>query len=462
MMTYANDVPDLATDEALRADAEVMSAQTITLSPEILDRACDLSQAVRSNEQWQAYQNAIALFGFQEWLAERGIDITAELGNCSVYGGAIAGLLSGVCQLQVNDIRVCLLPISSLTEDWIAVPRATLELEAYIPQLFIGIEVREERQQVIIWGSLRLNTLTAHQASSLDEIPTDADWTYCIPRQWFNADPDAILLYLRCLAANAIPTRPVCPSPQRNLETFQSNLPLLRHRLQSFEQAIWKLLSWSQASLVLENLALAKALLSKAPINASNWFQNQLDNLAQSFNWQLLPPLTALRGGDMRQENQAAGAVVGQTNLENFSPDLRSSVEQFEDVVSELSMSELEVPSYARATMLDLPFGEHEVRLYVIIWDSSTLSQPQEWSLTAILGIVPDTSLPETIHLIIADETEQLDEQHILAPTAESYLCSKVIGDWRELFWITIDVEGCESLTLPPFTYFPTTEPTTD
>ncbi|NEP44610.1 MAG: DUF1822 family protein, partial [Okeania sp. SIO2H7] len=214
MMTYTNDF-DSITDEALLADAECVppvsdpfqtQSQTITLSSELLDRARNLCQTIRPAEQWQAYQNAIALLGVQQWLAEREMDISTEMrtevNTCSVYGGAIAGLLSGVGQLTINGLQVGLIPIGSLTDDWIAIPRAMLELDDYVPQLFIGIDVREERQQVTIWGSLRLDTLqTLLSASTLD---TDQDWTYRIPQQWFTPDPDAILLYLRCLDVDAL------------------------------------------------------------------------------------------------------------------------------------------------------------------------------------------------------------------------------------------------------------------
>ena len=209
-MTYADDLPDVSTEQSLRADAELFSTQTITLSVDHLERARTLSQSVRSPERWQAYQNAIALFGVQQWLAERGIDIASTLEQCSVYGGAIAGLLSGVCTLSVNDFKLCVLPIGSLTDEWISVPRASLELDPYVPHCFVGVDVREELNQVTVWGSLRIDTLQARlQATGLE---TDVNWTYRIPQQWFNPEPNALLLSLRCLDSAAIaPTAMITP-----------------------------------------------------------------------------------------------------------------------------------------------------------------------------------------------------------------------------------------------------------
>ena len=449
MMTYANDLPDLASDDALQADAEPASFDTVTLTADLVERARVLSQTVRPAERWQAYQNAIALFGFQHWLLAQGIDIADGLEQCSVYGGAIAGLLSGVCQLQVRDFSVCLLPIGSVTDDWIAIPRATLELEPYVPQLFIGLDVREECHQVRIWGSLRLDALRVNQATT-PELSTDADWTYRVPRSWFTPDSSALLLYLRCLESAAIPFSPVTSASPQAIATFEANIPVLRHRLQSFERSLWKLLPWSQASLLLSHPHLAQALLSPAApvsnslasplqetINVAQWLQGRLDDLARSLNWQLLPLLNVgLRG--IEAANQT-----------------RSSIEQFEDVVSVLGSTELMIPSHAQGGCLDLPFGEHQVRLYTIAWDASTPDSPEEWAIVAILGLVPDTPPPASISLQICDESQVLYNQTVSEPTAESYLFSQVVGDWPERFWLTVDVANHESLTLPPFGFYP-------
>lgn len=463
MMTYADDFSDVSTEQSLRADAELFSAQTITLSMDHLDRARTLSQAVRPPEQWQAYQNAIALFGVQQWLAERGIDISSTIEQCSVYGGAIAGLLNGVCSLPVNDFNLCLLPMGSLTDEWISVPRASLELSHYVPHCFVGVDVREELNQVTVWGSLRFDTLQTHLQTT--GIETDANWTYRIPQQWFNPDPNALLLSLRCLESSAIAPTVVIPPPSFNRPVIDANIPVLRPRLQSSPRPLWKLLNWNQVAPLLAESTLADSLLGTAneestnrAMNLGQWLQGQLDGLAQSLNWTLLPPVVgAMRGTGSR------------------SP-MRSSVEQFEDVINTLERQGVAIPAQARGGYLDIPFGTEQVRLYVVTWDSAALSldrpglaspalggferespspenETPQWSLLTVLGPSPEQPLPNLMSLQIRDEHEVLDSQTLALSTVDTYLYSQVQGDINELFWVTIDVDHQESLTLPPFTF---------
>ena len=193
-------------------------------------------------------------------------------------------------------------------------------------------------------------------------------------------------------------------------------------------------------------------------MNLGQWLQGQLDGLAQSLNWTLLPPVA----GAMRS--------TGSRSL------MRSSVEQFEDVINTLERQGVVIPAQARGGYLDIPFGTEQVRLYVVTWDSAALSfdslglaspalgssdleyqaseeAPPQWSLLTVLGPSPQQTAPNLISLQIRDEHEVLDHQTLALSTVDTYLYSQVQGDINELFWVTIDVDHQASLTLPPFTF---------
>lgn len=455
MTTYPN-ASDIAAPQFLQADAEQLTDQTVTLLPDGVDRAQLVSQMVRPAERWQAYQNAIALFGFQQWLAERGIEIADTIEASSVYDRAIAGLLSGVCQLHIGSFHICLVPFGSLTDDYVAVPRAALELEDYIPHLFIGVEVQEELNRVTCWGCLHLDTLRDRIHAHPNQDPTvdptleaDDNWTYPIPRQWFHPDPNTVLLYLRCLEASAICRTPILPAVQSNPATLQANLDILRSRFQTSPRPLWKLLPWTQAIALHQHPFLALALLhpahpaSRSPrptnpvVNVGHWLQGQLDHLAQTLNWTLLPPLTP--------DWQGAGAFR----------QVRPALDQFEAILQNLSLQGIGVPPHARGGYIDLPINHQQVRLYAITWDSSTVQEPSEWTLLLALGAPPDQPLPPALALQIQDEHQVLDRQSLTPRTTNTVLFSAVRGSWDEQFWVTLEAAGGPSMVLPPFGFNP-------
>ena len=50
-------------------DFEPLATESVNLSPEVVDQAVALSLNIPNEErQWQTYLNALALFGFEEWL----------------------------------------------------------------------------------------------------------------------------------------------------------------------------------------------------------------------------------------------------------------------------------------------------------------------------------------------------------------------------------------------------------
>ncbi len=432
------------TEDSLALEAETQSPNLIVLSEEDLERAVAQTETLRPAEGWQAHLNAIAWVGFQQWLSERGIAV--ENPACSVTRPEVAGLLSAVCSLEVNGFRLCLIPAGSLDDEAVTIPRAALELAAFVPQLLVLVDVREEVGQVDVQGCLRYDQMRAHIAALPEELTAHRDWTYTIPRTWFDLDPDALLLYLRCLPPEALASGSVAsgsvaiaPPTLPSVAQVQETLSTLAGRLQS-QVPIWKLLTWEQAAVVLTQPELGRSLLpspspgpvAQAVVNVRQWFQDSVQ-IPQDQDWRLLPPLSRLQEAtSMRYA--------------------RSPVEQFEDIVTTISQSGTPIPSQARAAYRDLTWETVSVRLYAITWDLSTASD-QAWCLLLLLGPQPNRELPAGITLRISDDIQVLDQQTLSETGPDAYLFSQVVGEWREQFQVTVNLTNGAEITLPPFTY---------
>jgi len=428
------------TEESMALDAEIYPPNIIVLSHEDIARAVTQTETIRPAEGWQAYLNAIAWVGVQQWLSERGLEI--ETARCSVTRPEVSGLLGAVCNLKVNDFHLCLVPASGLDKETVAIPRAAMELTAFAPQIFVLVDVWEEAGRIAVQGCLRYDHLSARIAELSEGLPKNSDWTYSAPRTWFDTSPDSLLLYLRCLPHETLPqAAAIAPPVLPSVAQVQDTLSTLSNRLQSMVP-VWKLLTWQQAAVVLSQPELGQLLLSspapdlveQAATNVRQWFQDSVDQVTQDHKWQLLPPLSRLQEATSMRYS-------------------RSPVEQFEDIVTTLSQSGTSIPSQARAAYRDLSWQAVSVRLYAITWDLSPITPDEAWCLLLLLGPQPNRKLPVGITLRVSDDMQVLDEQTLVETGPDAYLFSQVIGEWHEQFQVTVNLTNGAEITLPPFTY---------
>lgn len=232
-------------------DAVLLSPAGILLSPDQVKQAVQLSQAITEEaQQWQAYLNALALVGFEQWLAERAVHLSVR--RVPSFGGQLQPQTSSaaIAQLQVGPFTLGLVALSSLSDPWVAIPRAVITQPESLPHFYVLVAVWEEQAQVEVCRYLRRDQLIRHdQRTPRYSGETSTDW---LPLDWFEPDPDGLLLDLRCLDPAAIPELVTPTPPGRTMSPA---------------------------------------------INAGLWLQGRLDELARTLSWVLLPPLptTALR-----------------------------------------------------------------------------------------------------------------------------------------------------------------------
>ncbi|MGF1518952.1 MAG: DUF1822 family protein [Nodosilinea sp.] len=371
-----------------------LRATTVTLSTEAVNWAAQMGEQVPEGaHQWPTFLRAMALQGLQQWLEAGALDLALYYDTQQPPTPSING--------RVGDYRLCLVTQGSLSDDEVTIPASTVQDETNFAHLYILAEVQEEVDQVTILAGLRRDRLlTQQQTLGLTPQP---DGTYRIPIHCFDTTPEDVLLYLTCLNPAQI------SGPQaRGAETAPA-API----------------AVSQTS--------PHPVQTRDPINVGRWLLNQLDAVADSLAWTLMPPLST------------ANAI----RL------LRSPVEQLEDILRQLQPAGVTVPPTARGAYTDLqqtvglPF-----RLYALTW---TLFEPRppEWTLFLFLGPAPGEQLPPGTRLIVRDATTILAEQALSQINENGFLYAQAIGTWNEAFTATVELPNGNTLNWPPFVFQP-------
>jgi hypothetical protein len=445
---------NIETDNLL-LDFESFSATGIELTPQQIGQAAVLSdRIIDTEEQWQTYLNALALFGFQTWLEERDNSLVMDTSNCSLMQPSLANYINGVFNLTIGEYKLCLLTNGVAIDEFISIDRALIELPEYTPHLYIVVNVIEERSEVEIASFIPYNELIQRRQTA--NLTADADWTYQIPLAWFHAQPDDILLYLRCLepSAIALPTPIAVNIQPSDLESLipqlQSGIPLP------------EILTWERAIPILSNPSLLQWLyelqttqpttrdalntlgdrlsdtiagVTQTAINVRAWLNDELDALAQ-LAWTLLPA--------------PAYAPSGLRDLEVLNRE--SPAAEFEAIITQLRNSGEDIPTEARGAFHDFSLGSQGMRLFALIWEVSETEVP-EWSLLIVLGARVNNYLPQGSKLEVREGDTVLDEKIIAEDTADSYLYTQVIGELDEQFTVTITLANGETITFPNFVF---------
>lgn len=436
-------------------DFEALSPETIDLSPESIAQAVELSTNIpNQQQQWQTYLNVLALYAFEEWLGSRSIDLTIDREHCPVLQPAIANAIDAVCNLKVNEFNICLMAAGSLIDEEVTLPRAVVDIPEFVPHFYVLVEVQEEQETAVVHSFLSYEQLVNRRASV--NLEADEDWTYQLPLTWFEADPDRLLLFLRCLEPMAMSLPSSQSDRTMQLSQIRSELEALLPELESPERHLWEVLTWEQGTAVLTNPELLNwvyqlqrgeitsassqislqqhlsdilQLLTQPAVNVGRWLWNELDELAQEVSWVLLPSL-------------APAAAM------------RSPVEEFEAIVTQLGQAGVEIPTQARGAYRDLQLAGMPLRLYAVTWPVLSESIP-EWTLLLVLGATPGTSLPPGLQLRVSDQTGVLVEQVLDTQASDSYFFTSVVGSWEEKFIVTVGLTPNIEQTLPPFSFNP-------
>ncbi len=421
-------------------DLETVAQTAITIPPAKIQQAAELSSPIlRPTKQWSTYLNGLALFGFEQWLAERDPTLTLNQEYFTLKQPQTANILDGVSRLTIGDYKICLLVMGCNENENITLPRPMLDLADYAAHFYILVIVREEIEQVYIKGLIRYEQLKAMLVSP------QTDWTYQIPLNWFDQDPNHLLLYLRCLKSTPID---LSINSQIQLIPFSELKKTMSDSISELslpDCQLWQILTWQQGASLLSYPELLDWLyrlqstppspekipsfsaqlleirrnIAQSVINVRRWLQNELDEFSQSLSWVLVPSV-AWQTDSIRSLSDPTTVILKKLQLERgFS-----------------------IPSTVTLAYRDFTLVEYLLRLSTVIWQENH----QEWRLLLILSTAGQNDfLPKG--MTIMNETNVLVESQ----TNEHYLYSLLASAPNEPINLTLTLATGESLTLPPF-----------
>ncbi len=430
---------------AMNLEFEQLPPEAISLSRSQIDRAVELSTQIKDESfQWQTYLNALSLSAFENWLDSRGNYFNVNQDECTVLQPALANLIPTVANLKVGEYKVCLITTGSFIDEQVEISRIVVDLPEYIPHFYVLVEVIEEEEKAVITGFISYKELLSRQ-QSVNSQP-DSDWNYEIPLTWFCQEPDRLLLYLNCLEPVAIPLPAIPTNRVENLELIKEELIKRLPQLQTKE--LWEVLTWEQATAVLINPELIDwiynlqtqeetlsttslqkhlsdifQLITQPAINVGRWLWDELDILAEQ-TWNLLPNIAP-------------------------QPVMRTPVEEFTVISSQLQQKGLEIPVQARGAFQNLSLAGVPLRLYAVTWHLLSESEPNSWSLLLILGTPALERLPIHLKLRVSDQTDILVEQEVNPELENSYLFTRVVGNFDEKFLVSVNLGDGVEITLP-------------
>ncbi|NEP38537.1 MAG: DUF1822 family protein [Okeania sp. SIO2G4] len=448
-----------------------IATESIHLSLEKVEQAIQISNQIpNESRQWQTYLNGLALFGFEQWLEERGKDnLTVNLADASIFNPVLSNSIPAVCNLNINQFKVCIITQGSFINEEVSLPRAVVDLPEFSHHLYVVVEVQEELEKVVINSFISYADLMGNK-TQLNLLP-DEDWNYQIPWSWFDTEIDNLLLYLRCLDIAGIALPEVQPK-SNNLAAAKAELTKLLPQLSA--QNLWESFNWEQGKTILTNSELLNwiynwqlqidieegnipnnlveitensenslsslskylpdllSILTEPTINVGRWLKNELDDFANELSWVLLPELSAL--SPMRG--------------------ISSPTEEIAGIIRELPKNGVYIPPHARVAYHDLLLAGIPLRLYALTW-SLVSDSTLEWMLLLILSTPTGMGLPEKIKLRVSDATGILVEQKLNSNEDDFYIFTNVVGGWNEKFIATVYLTPENQETFPPFEFNP-------
>jgi hypothetical protein len=175
----------------------LMPSETIWLEPEQFEQARTfISPCVSKASQWQLYLNALALFGFEQWLRKSTVMRSIDRSQCVNDIGAMYNL-------NVDDFKLTLIAKEHILDEITEIPSAAIGLSDRAAHFYVLLEVSEEQARILIRGFLRHDQLP--QALDQANQPCLQNNSYQIPLSAFDPDPNHLLFYCEFLEPTAIP-----------------------------------------------------------------------------------------------------------------------------------------------------------------------------------------------------------------------------------------------------------------
>ena len=229
--------------------------EMIDLEPEQTQLAWQITENLKAEKnQLQIYFQSLAFIAFEEWLSKREPNLSVDINQTSLSQAKYAQAINAVCNLQVGEFKICLIPTLSFSDELVNIPQAVIDIPEFAAHFYIVIGVEDELEVATIRGFTRYDELY----NLIATLTVLSDGNYEVNLASFHQQTDELLLYLQCLSPVDI------------------QLPTISDNRNYYLQDVIK-------------------ILTQKAVNAGLWIQNQLDEFAQELSWQLLPAPSPLR-----------------------------------------------------------------------------------------------------------------------------------------------------------------------
>lgn len=376
-------------------DFESVSESAILLDAEDLDRALQLSQRTGDeSKHWQSYLSALSLIGFEHWITQRTSDISLNQSRCVMLEPSSGETPGIICNLEANGFKLCLIEVGNFIEDSIAIPKSLIDSLDLNAHFYVSINVDEENSNAFIRGFLRADQIQSNT------LHLDGNGFYQLPIEWFNPNSDQLLLLLDCLEPDAIPL--TATSPKTVTSSPQPT-----------------------------------QILMKPVVKIGQWFQRQLDDLAQETGWMILPP-TAFAGALRSTQTNSSSAIATDIN----------------GILTSLRRNGMKIPSSNQlAGYREIEYQNLPLRLYLLPATDVTQHEPTEFSLIFVLKLQDSSNLPTGLRLQVSDNTIVIADQVVEPTTQADFLFCRIFGTLNERFLITLRWNDAPAIILEPFEF---------
>ncbi len=225
-------------------------AEIIQLEPEQSQEAWQITENIQAEKgKLQIYFQALALVAFEEWLQKREPNLSVDRRQISLLHPECAQAINAVCNLQVGNFKVCLIPTTSFSDEWVDIPQIVIHSPEFANHFYVVIGVDDELEIAGIKGFATHDELVSMTAK-IPVLPEDD--IYELNLASFHQRSEKLLLELQCLPSTDI------------------QLPKIPNKFRNYLQDVTK-------------------ILHQKAVNTGLWMQNKRDKLAQQLAWQLLP-----------------------------------------------------------------------------------------------------------------------------------------------------------------------------
>jgi Protein of unknown function (DUF1822) len=213
-----------------------LSPETIWLEPEQIAQAKVLSNLISDApipeaQRWQRYLNALAMLGFEQWLA-------ARLPEQAII--RLSPLLDSVVYLEVSGFRFCLITVEHVLDERISIPQAVVERSDLVSDFYVVQEVSEEQELITMRGFCHYDELIQYRDRQACAIQ---DECYLLPLSFLDAEINHILFYCRSLQPMGITLPDVLTSvSDRVLEAVTRSTTRLTQWLQGVVEEQWQMM----------------------------------------------------------------------------------------------------------------------------------------------------------------------------------------------------------------------------